>query len=172
MQEKAMEKLKKKKELSIVLTTAKEALLKAVDKKQVYSDYLESVVRERSEEYKDVMKLMDRCQGLLASKESLKSRHQTLIVDIDSEYRELETFKEKKMGQTLDYNVKLSDLQQKCARLAAHTLERIAYVKNIEERSTEKKLLISTIKLGILNMHLYVLRNETLDLEKKSSKNF
>ena len=76
MQEKAMEKLKKKKQLSIVLTKAKEALLKAVDKKQVYSDYLESVVRERSEDYKDVMKLMDRCQGLLASKESLKSRHQ------------------------------------------------------------------------------------------------
>ena len=56
------------------------------------------------------------------------------------------------MGQTLDYNVKLSDRQQTAARLAARTLERNTFLHNIEEKIVEKRLLISNIKLAILNM--------------------
>ena len=61
------------------------------------------------------------------------------------------------MGQTLDYNVKLSDRQQTAARLAARTLERNTFLHNIEEKIVEKRLLISNIKLAILNMFSYSL---------------
>ena len=42
------------------------------------------------------------------------------------------------------------------ARLAAKTLERNTFLHNIEEKIVEKRLLISNIKLAILNMHQYV----------------
>ena len=94
-----------------------------------------------------------------------------LHVETEQEERALEKFKEQKMEQTLDYNVRLSDLQQNYSRLAAKTLERSTYLTNIQEKSTEKRysrppnlnlaflffrLLISNIKLAILNMHHYV----------------
>ena len=66
------------------------------------------------------------------------------------------------MGQTLDYNVKLSDRQQTAARLAARTLERNTFLHNIEEKIVEKRLLISNIKLAILNMFHYVLSRAIL----------
>ena len=86
-----------------------------------------------------------------------------LQVNFDEEARQLEKFKEQKMGeffthsdmmiyltecsgQTLDYNVRLSELQQRYSRLAAKTLERNTYVQNIEERLVEKRLLISNIR--------------------------
>ena len=54
----------------------------------------------------------------------------------------MEKFKEKKMGQTLDYNVKLSDRQQTYAKLAAKTLERNTFLHNIEEKIIEKRLVL------------------------------
>ena len=41
--------------------------------------------------------------------------------------------------------------------MAAKNLERSTYLKNIKEISMDKKLLISNIKLGILNMYEYVI---------------
>ena len=52
----------------------------------------------------------------------------------------------------------MADLQQTYARLAARTLERNTFVQNIEEKRAEKRLLISNIKLAILNMHKYANR--------------
>ena len=63
-----------------------------------------------------------------------------LHVETEQDERSLEKFKEQKMEQTLDYNVRLSDLQQNYSRLAAKTLERSTYLRNIQEKSTEKRL--------------------------------
>ena len=41
--------------------------------------------------------------------------------------------------------------------MAAKNLERTTYLKNVKDISMEKKLLISNIKLGILNMYEYVI---------------
>ena len=60
-------------------------------------------------------------------------------METEQEERALEKFKEQKMEQTLDYNVQLSDLQQTYSRLAAKTLERSTYLRNIQEKSTEKR---------------------------------
>ena len=62
-----------------------------------------------------------------------------LHVETEQDERSLEKFKEQKMGQTLDYNVRLADLQQNYARMAAKTLERNTFVENIEEKITEKR---------------------------------
>ena len=62
-----------------------------------------------------------------------------LHVETEQDERSLEKFKEQKMEQTLDYNVRLSDLQQNYSRLAAKTLERSTYLRNIQEKSTEKR---------------------------------
>ena len=62
------------------------------------------------------------------------------------------------MESTLDYNVRLAELQQTAAKLAARTLERKTILENMVERNTEKKLLISNIKLAISNMHRYVMK--------------
>ena len=43
------------------------------------------------------------------------------------------------MGQTINYNVLLSDRQQNYSRLAAKTLERNTFLQNIEEKITEKR---------------------------------
>ena len=59
---------------------------------------------------------------------------------------------------TFNHNIRLADLQQTYARLAARTLERNTFVQNIEEKRAEKRLLISNIKLAILNMHKYANR--------------
>ena len=61
-------------------------------------------------------------------------------------------------NMTFDHNIRLADLQQTYARLAARTLERNTFVQNIEEKRAEKRLLISNIKLAILNMHKYANR--------------
>ena len=60
-------------------------------------------------------------------------------METEQEERALEKFKEQKMEQTLDYNVRPSDLQQNYSRLAAKTLERSTYLRNIQEKSTEKR---------------------------------
>ena len=61
-------------------------------------------------------------------------------------------------------NIRLADLQQTYARLAARTLERNTFVQNIEEKRAEKRLLISNIKLAILNMHKYANRWDRHDV--------
>ena len=76
----------------------------------------------------------------------------------EEEARSLEKFREHRMESTLDYNVRLAELQQTAAKLAARTLERKTILENMVERNTEKKLLISNIKLAISNMHRYVMK--------------
>ena len=107
--------------LAARVATAKSLLRLAVDRKNVYSDYLESVVTSVGGQYKDVISLMERCQALVIARsllflyspwwntyfrDKLKDRLQILNVKIDQEHRELEKFKEQKMEQTLDYNVR------------------------------------------------------------------
>ena len=65
---------------------------------------------------------------------------------------------------TFNHNIRLADLQQTYARLAARTLERNTFVQNIEEKRAEKRLLISNIKLAILNMHKYANRWDCHDV--------
>ena len=72
-------------------------------------------------------------------RDKLKAHMEKLHTETEKEERALEKFKEQKMEQTLDYNVRLSDLQQNYSRLAAKTLERSTYLKNIQEKSTEKR---------------------------------
>ena len=52
---------------------------------------------------------------------------------------------------------RLSDQQQLYSTLAARTLERTTHLGNTEERNTQKRLLISNIKLAIQNMFSYAL---------------
>ena len=54
-------------------------------------------------------------------------------------------------------SLRLSDQQQLYCTLAARTLERMTHLRNREEQSTEKRVLISNIKLAILNMFTYTL---------------
>ena len=72
-------------------------------------------------------------------RDKLRAHMEKLHVETEQEERALEKFKEQKMEQTLDYNVRLSDLQQNYSRLAAKTLERSTYLRNIQEKSTEKR---------------------------------
>ena len=55
--------------------------------------------------------------------------------------------------------------------MAAKNLERTTYLKNVKEISMEKKLLISNIKLGILNMYEYVICRAVLLPGDKKAKN-
>ena len=85
--------------------------MKKVEKNAVFSVYLESVILLEPEKYQNVSQLLDRCKGLLECKEKLHHRFKKLIRDADTEEKQLEKFKELKMGQTLDYNVRyISDI--------------------------------------------------------------
>ena len=72
-------------------------------------------------------------------RDKLREHLEKTQLNTEEQTRALEKFKERKMGQTLDYNVRLADFQQNYARLAAKTLERNTYVQNIEEKMTEKR---------------------------------
>ena len=86
----------------------------------MYSNYLESVVASEPETYKDIRGLMERCQvikrfeilhtrlpqALVATRDGLRDLLQKTTVATEEEARSLEKFKEQKMGQTLDYNVR------------------------------------------------------------------
>ena len=138
------------------LCKAKSVLGKTVKDREIFSQYLGRVVDLEPDNYPDIRSLMERCQALVGTKNKLKELLSKTEAACEEQTRALERFKDQKMGQTLDYNVKLSDRQQTYARLAAKTLERNTFLHNIEEKIVEKRLLISNIKLAILNMHQYV----------------
>ena len=154
-QARKQEELEQLRQEKTVHEEAKTALGVAVTGKTAYVSYLEKVMGEEPEKYLDISSLIQRCQALVASRDSLVESLEKTKVATEEEARSLEKFKEQKMGQTLAYNVKLADLQQTYAGLAAHTLERKTFVQNIEEKKAEKRLVISNIKLSILNMHKY-----------------
>ena len=52
-------------------------------------------------------------------REKLRNRRSKLTKEAEEEQRALEKFREQKMESTLDYNVKLADLQKTYASLAA-----------------------------------------------------
>ena len=73
LQERTMQKqsdntLEKASRLAANFSKAKTLLREAVEKKTIYSEFLESVVRRAEGEYSDVRGLMVRCQGLLISR--------------------------------------------------------------------------------------------------------
>ena len=68
MQEQSDNTLEATSRLAANFSKAKTLLRVAVEKKTVYSEFLESVVRRAEGEYSDVMGLMVRCQGLLISR--------------------------------------------------------------------------------------------------------
>ena len=65
-----MQEMKDKTELLEFYKDARQVLEVAVINKKIFSDYLESVVNLKHDKHKhdDVVQLMDRCQGLLASR--------------------------------------------------------------------------------------------------------
>ena len=157
-QARRQEELQQLREEAVVHERARAKLGEAAEARRDYSAYLESVVSCQPGTYPDIRSLMERCQALLATRDGLRQVLDTTVVATDEEARSLEKFKEQKMGQTLAYNVRLADLQQTYSGLAAKTLERNTFVQNIEDKKAEKRLLISNIKLAILNMHKYACR--------------
>ena len=80
-----------------------------------------------------------RCSALVATRDKLKNHLETLNKDIEDEDVSLEKFKEDKMKQTLEYNVRLVNLQKKASGLQAKTLERKTYMTNLDEKMAAKK---------------------------------
>ena len=64
------------------------------------------------------------------------------------------------MGELLDYNVKLSDLQNQYSSVFEGTGEKRRTLDNMEERKIEKRLLLLNIKLAISNMFRYAMRRK------------
>ena len=62
--------------LTNIFLRAKSVLEKAVERKTIFSNYLESVVAREPEKYREVRALMERCQGLVMS----RSISNTLLV--------------------------------------------------------------------------------------------
>ena len=122
-----------------VLTEAKEILGTSVMGKKVFADYLQSVVDSNPQKYPDIQNLMMRCSALVATRDKLKNHLETLNKDIEDEDVSLEKFKEDKMKQTLEYNVRLVNLQKKASGLQAKTLERKTYMTNLDEKMAAKK---------------------------------
>ena len=57
----------------------------------------------------------------------------------EKEAADVEEFKETKMGELLDYNVKLSDLQNQYSSVFEGTGEKRRTLDNMEERKIEKR---------------------------------
>lgn len=123
LQKQASIELDQKSKLFQTFKEAKDVLQLAVSDKKIFAEYLDSVVRIQADKYQDILQLMDRCQGLVTSRwvyqsifwyiilskfvrDDLKKKVQVILSKTDHEERELEKFKEQKMEQTLDYNVR------------------------------------------------------------------
>ena len=123
-QENSNQRLQELSQLTRIFLQARTLLEAAVEKKTVFSRFLESVVARDKDQYRDVRTLMGRCQGLVMTRsrqlhqiistsirtlyfrDKLKDRLHTLTVEIEREERDLDKFREEKMTQTLDYNVR------------------------------------------------------------------
>ena len=68
IQENSNRRLHELSQLTKIFLQAKTVLEKAVERKTVFSDYLESVVSREREKYREVRTLMERCQGLVMSR--------------------------------------------------------------------------------------------------------
>ena len=68
IQENCNRRLQELSQLTKIFLEAKSVLEKAVARKTVFSDYLESVVAVEQEKYREVQTLMERCQGLVMSR--------------------------------------------------------------------------------------------------------
>ena len=68
IQENANRRLQELSQLTNIFLQAKSVLEKAVKRKTVFSDYLESVVSRERDKYQEVRTLMERCQGLVMSR--------------------------------------------------------------------------------------------------------
>ena len=68
IQENSNRRLQELSQLTKIFLEAKSVLEKAVARKTVFSDYLESVVAVEQEKYREVQTLMERCQGLVMSR--------------------------------------------------------------------------------------------------------
>ena len=68
IQENSNQRLQELSQLIHIFLQAKSVLEKAVERKTVFSDYLESVVSREREKYREVRTLMERCQGLVMSR--------------------------------------------------------------------------------------------------------
>ena len=128
------------------LLQAKLAIAGVVEGRSIYSEFLISVLAIDPTAYTDIRRLMQRCRALVDTRDKLRTRLVECESATEQQQAALEKFKEQKMGQTLDYNVKLADCQQTNARLAARTLERNTFLHNIQEKITEK---VSCILLHI-----------------------
>ena len=123
LQKQASIELGQKSNLFQIFKKAKDVLQLAVSEKKIFAEYLDSVVRIQADKYQDILQLMDRCQGLVTSRwvyqsifwfiilskfvrDDLKKMVQVILTKTEHEERELEKFKEQKMEQTLDYNVR------------------------------------------------------------------
>ena len=60
--------------------------------------------------------------------------------EVEKEASDVEEFKETKMGELLDYNVKLSDLQNQYSSVFEGTGEKRRTLENMDERKIEKRL--------------------------------
>ena len=58
---------------------------------------------------------------------------------VEKEASDVDDFKETKMGELLDYNVKLSDLQNQYSAVFEGTGEKRRTLDNMEERKIEKR---------------------------------
>ena len=109
----------------------------------MFNNYLESVVKVSSDEYPDMQQLMDRCQALVATRKSLQHHLIETNKQIEEQEQSLEKFKESKMKQTLNYNVKLTDLQRASDAFVSKTQENKRILFNIDEINTEKRYYIN-----------------------------
>ena len=59
-----------------VLRVGRDKLKLSVDQKQVFSDYLECVVVQRSDLFENIDSMMSRCESLIISRDNLQVRYQ------------------------------------------------------------------------------------------------
>ena len=68
IQENSNRRLQELSLLTNIFLQAKSVLEKAVERKTIFSNYLESVVARQPGKYREVRRLMERCQGLVMSR--------------------------------------------------------------------------------------------------------
>ena len=92
---------------SEVLQRSLDALKACIEKKKVFATYLEKVVEKNPELFSDITELLHKNFALFDLKKSLLHKNNDLRNELAKVEKNLETFRENKMKETLVYNTKL-----------------------------------------------------------------
>eukprot|EP00094_Tigriopus_californicus_P013135 TCALIF_12702-PA protein Name:"Protein of unknown function" AED:0.12 eAED:0.12 QI:46/0.83/0.57/1/0.66/0.57/7/0/263 len=151
--------LEEKRLLCEHLEKAMDLIKLAVEKREIFKNYLQSVVDSEAStrnRYKDIGELIKRCETLVITRDKSKmalQRHEEAIL---KQKEELAFFKEAQNERILNLSSRQNALQDALYQIQAKKESKQRILDNQEKSQVEKELQVANIRLSVLTLWQYV----------------